>query len=304
MEFKLYKFEFIAGVHFGKGTLERGEMIFRADTLFSALCQEALKMDCLDKLVKMAYADRLLLSDAFPYKGRQFYIPKPCIYIEPKDRKGNSLEKKKFKRMQYIPADDMELYLSGCYTPQPDDFGNFVMKVSAALRGRDEAEPYRIQCFEFNDSCGLYVLVGCADNEVLEFVMQLLESLAYSGLGGKRHAGLGRFEGGWQKVPEYLRERLDDDSECQMLLSSALPEEDKLDEILTDASYKLLRRSGFVESVNYADQYMRKRDLYVFASGSCFKRRFSGTIPNVGVGGSHPVYRYAKALFLGMDVKI
>ena len=50
----------------------------------------------------------------------------------------------------------------------------------------------------------------------------------------------------------------------------------------------------------YAEEYRRKRDLYVFAAGSCFKNEFEGDIYDVTNGGSHPVYRYAKPLFMGV----
>lgn len=40
---KIYRLHFTGGVHFGEGTLESSARTFRADTLFSALCLEALK---------------------------------------------------------------------------------------------------------------------------------------------------------------------------------------------------------------------------------------------------------------------
>ena len=45
MEYKAYKLMFQGAVHFGKQNLDEGEYSFYADTLFSALCQEALKID-------------------------------------------------------------------------------------------------------------------------------------------------------------------------------------------------------------------------------------------------------------------
>lgn len=43
MEYKAYKLRFLTGVHFGKGSLDDTSYAFCADTLFSALCIEALK---------------------------------------------------------------------------------------------------------------------------------------------------------------------------------------------------------------------------------------------------------------------
>ena len=45
MNYKIYKMIFTQGVHFGAHSLEKSEITFQADTLFSALCIEALKID-------------------------------------------------------------------------------------------------------------------------------------------------------------------------------------------------------------------------------------------------------------------
>ena len=43
MNYQAYKLKFQGAVHLGKNRLENGEFVFCADTLFSALCHEALK---------------------------------------------------------------------------------------------------------------------------------------------------------------------------------------------------------------------------------------------------------------------
>ena len=83
-----------------------------------------------------------------------------------------------------------------------------------------------------------------------------------------------------------------------MLLSTALATDEELESALDGASYLLTKRSGFIASDTYALEARRKRDLFVFASGSCFVNRFSGDIFDVSIGGGHPVYRYAKSLFV------
>ena len=47
-----------------------------------------------------------------------------------------------------------------------------------------------------------------------------------------------------------------------------------------------------------AKEARRKRDFHVFAAGSCFANQFLGDIFDVSTGGAHPVYRYAKPLFM------
>ena len=89
-----------------------------------------------------------------------------------------------------------------------------------------------------------------------------------------------------------------------MLLSVALPTDSELEKALEGASYLLEKRAGFVApGVNNeameCEEWQKKRDLYVFSAGSCFKNVFEGNIYDVSRGG-HPVYRYAKAMFLGV----
>lgn len=66
---------------------------FCADTLFSALYMEAMKLGAAEEFYTQAQAGKLLFSDAFPYIGDQYLLPKPMLYVEPKE-KGNSVDKK------------------------------------------------------------------------------------------------------------------------------------------------------------------------------------------------------------------
>ena len=81
----LYRLRFNTPVHFGSSdsalSLYESEDHFRADTLFSALCHTALQLygnDGSGKLPDMAKTGRLLLSDAMPWAGDAYYLPKPC----------------------------------------------------------------------------------------------------------------------------------------------------------------------------------------------------------------------------------
>ena len=86
-----------------------------------------------------------------------------------------------------------------------------------------------------------------------------------------------------------------------MCLSVAIPAEDEK-EAIKGSNYSLLRRGGFVQSENYFETPLKKKVTYSFAPGSCFKKRFKGTILDVSNYGNHPVYRYGKPLFLGVDI--
>lgn len=45
---------------------------------------------------------------------------------------------------------------------------------------------------------------------------------------------------------------------------------------------------------------MRKSDIYVFSAGSCFVNTFKGKVIEERNGGTHPIFRYAKAFFMGV----
>ena len=82
-----------------------------------------------------------------------------------------------------------------------------------------------------------------------------------------------------------------------MTLSSSLPRDEELENVLKDARYRVIKKSGFAASTQYAKD-QRKRDLYVLAAGACVTQMYEGDVYDVGTGEAHPVYRYAKPIFM------
>lgn len=309
MNFKVYKLKFQTAVHFGKNTLEDCEYTFCADTLFSALCVEACKMDndVFKELLDYTMSGELCFSDSFPYMEDTYFLPKPMKRIEREIDTGNSIIKKAYKKLKYIPVQNMDEYLKGDFdvmkAPDFDMLGTSRLKVSASIRGEEETKPYRVGTYSFNEGNGLYIIMGYANDDAKMLFEELMDSLSYSGIGGKRTSGLGRYEFLLGKIPEELEKRLKSEGNEYMLLSGALPKEDELDNALEGAEFILSKRSGFIYSDNFSKEQMRKRDLYVFKSGSCVKNRFAGDVYNVSNNkGTHAVYRYAKPLFMEVDV--
>ena len=309
MEYKIYKLVFQSAVHFGNGTLESSEYTFSADTLFSALCIEALKQgqEVLDEFVQAVKNGNLCFSDAFPFMGKTCFLPKPMLRINAETASGDSIVKKAFKKLKYIPVEDMEQFIAGKYdvlhAKSLKDLGYHDMKVSVSIRGNEETEPYRVGIYYFNKGNGLYIITGYEKEEDSYLLEDLLQSLSYSGIGGKRNSGYGRFELYAGKMDEALLRMLKEDGDRYILLSCALPAENELEDVLPGARYLLSKRSGFVASDSYAECQMKKKDLFVFCSGSCFCKRFSGDVYDVSASaGTHAVYRYAKPLFLGVKV--
>ncbi len=303
MDYKLYKLDFKAPVHFGTGVLNESAISFCADTFFSALYIEALKLGIADELYAAVDTGQLLISDAFPYMDKQYFLPKPMLYIEPKDQ-GNSKVKKQYKKLKYIPVEEVSNFLSGDLNPENcslENLGKEYSQVMAAVRREEEdALPYRVGNYLFNDKCGLYIIAAFADEDVMYMLDDLFDSLSYTGIGGKRGSGKGRFELKQGNMDASLESMLGKESDKYMLISSALPTESELEKALEGASYLIQKRSGFVYSESYAEEEMKKRDMYTMQAGSCFNEKFVGDIYDVNEGGSHPVYRYAKGMFLGV----
>ncbi|WP_329886063.1 type III-A CRISPR-associated RAMP protein Csm4 [Pseudoramibacter faecis] len=310
MKTALIQFRFSTGVHFGDQRLENGRSAFGADTLFSALFIEALKRDaaCAEALLTAVREDRLNFSNGMPLMGERYYLPKPFMHIESKAEAGDSSVKKAYKKMTYVAMDCFDAFLKGEMplerTRDLEALGHFNMKTQVSLQnGNDpaqkEPEPYRVKQFYFDDDNGLYALVRTAGEAERRLMAELLTSLSFVGIGGRRSSGLGKFTWREAPLPRSIARRLEADGPWHMTLSNALPEDGELTDALKGASYKLVRRGGFVASASYAKEQLRKRDLYVFAAGSCFKTRFAGQVADVSTGaGSHPVYRLAKPFWM------
>lgn len=308
MKYTAYKMEFPNGVHLGKNAIEDSDITFCADTLFSALCQEAVNdsEEKLQDLYKRVQAGRIVFSDAMPYIGDTYYIPKPMLRVE-REVNGDSKTKKAFKKLSYIPFDKLDCYMSGTLDAEQEaerfsHLGIVLSRVCASVRGKEETVPYRVGVCQFYSDNGLFIILGYKEEQDRELIEELLTSLSYSGIGGKRYAGLGRFELYPGKLEEEFCKRLSERCEYYMTLSVSLPLEEEMDEALTDAAYSLIKRSGFVASYQYAEEQLRKRDIYVLKAGSCVKHCYSGSVYNVSGGGKHPVYRYAKPMFLGVKI--
>ena len=113
MKYKLFKLQFSTAVHFGAGGLTTTSDTLMADTVFSALCTEAVKADRdPSDFITAVKEGRIRISDALPYIGDRFYIPKPLAEIM-SDKEGDSSIKKALKRLPYIPVDRLGEYMKG-----------------------------------------------------------------------------------------------------------------------------------------------------------------------------------------------
>lgn len=303
MKYRVYKMKFNTAVHFGNGMLNESDFIFKSDSLFSALYIESIKLNCHEQFYKCIEEGCVSFSDLLPYIEDRYYIPKPNLYIDTNNlNKGDSIEKKKIKKIKYIPVDKIDSFLSGVYESDEEKFGEKITMSKAYVRTKEDTEPYHVGTFKFYDNAGLYIILAYKNEKDLEIIEKLLESLSYTGIGGKKSQGLGKYTLLNSKDTETLIHRLDlNDKKVYMTLSTCMAREDELAKSLDGASYSLIKRSGFVDSLNFSEEPLRKKDFFMFNSGACFVNKFEGGIFNLSpFNGKHPVYRYARPLFIGV----
>ena len=314
MNYSIFRLNFKGGVHIGEGSLADCGLRFRADTVFSALCMEALKMGgeaMLSQLVAAVRSDRLILSDAFPFVGGEYFVPKPAAAVRVVPVNTDAGARKVYKQLKYIPLDMLDEYAAGdidietaaCITEKMQkELGETFVFTRVAVQGPGDTLPYHVGTFTFAQKAGLYVVAGACD-EARPLFYELLKGLSCTGLGGKRSSGLGRFSVEEEAMPEEISTKLTlSQAPAYMTLSVSLPTEDEMEKTLTGAGYVLVRRGGYVHSDTYATEPQRKRDLYVLDSGAVVRHRFAGDVYDVSCHGAHPVFRYAKPLLLGVDL--
>ena len=285
--------------HFGAGSLDSSKMTFAADRLFSALVLEAKKMGKMEEFVSIAGQDDFVLTDAFPYQSGPF-LPKPIGF--PKfeqpdlttDVKEVRRQAKMAKKLQFIPLDKFDSYVNGTLFKDAD---HAVTNIVTKNQPHVDGNLFQVSTVRFRDESCLYVIAK--ESELLN---ELMTSLQYTGIGGKRSSGYGQFDLTILDLPDSFKNRLTKaHQEPVMTLTTSLPVEKELEYAMETGSYLLSKSSGFAFSTETNENY-RKQDLYKFASGSTFSETFSGQIVDVRpLDFPHEVLNYAKPLFFKME---
>lgn len=298
MTYKMYIMNF-QSAHFGARTLDSSTMTFSADRLFSALAIEAKKMGRMDEFVSLAGQDEFVLTDAFTYKLGPF-LPKPIGF--PKfdqadlttDVKEVRRQAKLAKKLQFIPLENFDSYVSGTLL---EDKEHAVTNIVTKNQPHVDGGLYQVSTVRFADQSALYVIA--TESELLN---ELMTSLQYAGIGGKRSSGYGRFDLTISDLPATFKNRLTKVHQgTVMTLTTSLPIEKELEHAMETGSYLLSKSSGFAFSTETKENY-RKQDLYKFVSGSTFCETYTGQIVDVRpLGFPHEVLNYAKPLFLKME---
>lgn len=147
----------------------------------------------------------------------------------------------------------------------------------------------------------MYVVFAAENEDAEDLIFDIMDSLQYSGIGGKRTAGYGRFECRIADIPSSLEKMLEaDNCENYMTISMCMPSDDELSSVLDGAVYKL-NKTRRICAVKHIFRYTtEKRDFYMFASGAVFKKKFDGDVFDVAILKAHPIYKYGKPILLGL----
>ena len=295
MEVQAYKLDFQT-VHFGNVNLNESIGSFNASRLYSSLFLESLKLNVDKEFLNLSKSANFFLSDSFPLKDGEFYLPKPIGYpkipLNSESTRETRRKAKRSKKLRYIKYTDMEDYVEGnCDVDKLDGTDSFFSKSTVVTK--KGIDPYEVGITNFKTS--LYILT--IKHKLLDVLMN---SLQYSGIGGKRSSGYGRFTVEKLDIPdEFSKNIVVNDSEygVYMTLSTSIPNNDELDSVLPTAEYLLEKSSGFAYS-STSRNLLRKQDLYKFAVGTTLTKTYNGNIFDVRPDGfSHPVWNYAKGLF-------
>ena len=335
MTYLLYKLRFPNGIHIGTAsgnTLEETMISVYSDTFYSALFNEYMKIYNNDELYKISETGNFLVSDLLPFKEKKdistdFYLPKPFISIERKEIKKDDEEKidrKKVKATNFIPADKLGEYFSflknGKNFPVIDDnFGKkqLYTKNKVSLENED-TQLYNIEIFKFNEKSGLYFIVKLPEDEKWQEIFQnILDSLALTGIGGKKNSGFGDFtieedpmifDGlDFEKIESesdsFINRALFSVEKNFLILSSYSPKVEEIEKIKEDGNYyQLIKRSGFVNSSSYSGQAEKRKQVYMLSSGSVLNFKPEGKILDLNLHGKHSIYRMGKPIVLGVKI--
>lgn len=305
MKYRIYKMYFKTGIRIGENQLETNSIEIPADILFSAIVNEAsqISQELCEKIIEKFKNKSLKISDAFPFIGEEYLLPKPLVKISREE--SNSTEKKLYKKIKHIPLKYYKSYIEGKSDP------NAILKISSQLgknqvvtkikySENEDNEIYNISYYRFDKDNGLYFLLGYAAEEDLEDFDETLFGLSFTGIGGKKSSGLGKFEIEENELPKEFENKIDT-ANSKILLTTSMYKKEELESQAGDSNYALVRRGGFIYSENSylsKDTAKRKKTMYFFKSGSTFEEKYQGDVFRVDKDYSHPVYRYGVAMWL------
>lgn len=329
MRYFIFPFTFTSSVHFGNtnegGSLDKVRLTISSDTFVSACVNEiGYNQTEVDWLIESLRLGHIKISSLFPFtnlrKKLELFLPRP-IYVG-KQKGGisdlstlqeRSKEQKKLKKIAYVRASSIYnedgKYVIDSAMEIPF-FGQFLTAQRVSLR-TEKSRPYVVGSFKFAPEAGLYCIVGAENDDDIDRIKSMFESLGYTGIGGKRSSGYGQFivedEFELDEFPlcgdddAALYQLLHQNGPIFMSISVVTPVADEIGEI-GNGTYKLMRRSGFVYSESIVEPYKRN-SFYALQEGSCMLKALQGQIIELNHKKSpHPIYKNMTGFWLGVNI--
>ena len=336
MSYYIYQLKFLSPVHFGDahsgGGLENSSIDFLADSMFSAICNEmvsAQSYDILDNFIDLAKDGNLKISDLFPYhsddKGNtSFYLPRPKIdfntSIETNDLKktrSRLMNEKFLSKEKFFKITELKKVFEMLATEKNrirgeiKEFANNSVTTKVNCRN-GVSMPYFISSQTFKEGNGLYGIMelNVSDvkekEEILNQIQNFIELLGYSGIGGKKSSGYGKFEllddildvaeaDFYEDIAELNKMLTAEKAPMYMSVSVLHPFESELSDV-KKGWYSIKKRSGFSDNI-------KRNDIYMIEAGSCFAKKIAGNIIDVSDKKiNHPVYKYGTGLYVGLGI--
>lgn len=330
MRYFIFPFTFTSSVHFGNtnegGSLDKVRLTISSDTFVSACVNEiGYNQMEVDWLVESLRLGHIKISSLFPFTNLreelELFLPRP-IYVGKEKSAGVSdlsalqafvKKQKELKKIAYVRSSHLYnkegVYSIGSIKEVPF-FGQFLTVQRVSLR-TEKSRPYVVGSFKFAPEAGLYCIVGVENEDDIDRIKSIFESLGYTGIGGKRSSGYGQFivedEFELDEFPlcgdddAALYQLLHQNGPIFMSISAVTPVADEIGEI-GNGTYKLMRRSGFVYSESIAETYKRN-SFYALQEGSCMLKALQGQVIELCHDQvPHPIYKYMKGFWLGVNI--
>ncbi len=342
--YNIVKMQFESATRFGIRSLDNTFKICHSDTLFSAIFIEIMNFYGLERAIEFQNKisdGKILISTAFPYfydedeEQTRLFISKPIIYFDNgvENKKESNLDegkslKKLVKQIEYIQISDLENYINDIANGNSENIKIYYskmieQKMDVKVNMEKESNPYTVVSNVYgnvleNDGInikgksGLYFIIKSEQDDDINMIKTALISLQYTGIGGKRSIGYGRFR---LIGPTALLDNNYDD-EClfkylenvktantKILISLLSPKKSEIEKIISDNSYySLIRRGGFIYSDKYSKTNLKKKEIYMLAEGSCLNECLDGEVQNLAIGGNHNIYRNGKGMYIGINL--
>lgn len=320
-------FRNMSPLHLGRGrdSYDSSSPNLSSDSLSSALASMRAFDGKTDDMKE--FLESFTISSAFPYSGKEFFLPRPCgrLNIIVKGQQEREY-RKRLKKLRFISSSLWNKMITGCsievYPSQihgeflidepneayPQPMSHAVhQRVMVPRADERDAVPFMFEWTFFRhgeNESGLYCLIDCHEDRKSELI-ELFKQLGSFGIGSDRTVGGGQFD-----IDTEDLEWKDVNGNATMLLSSYIPMEEEIASLnLQTSNYSILKRGGFMSgSSNENIRLLRRKTVYMFDAGSVFRttQPIEGTIVNLApkwnTDDMHPVYRSGRPLYVTVNL--